>query len=70
VPVPERARLMMRYQHLLKENHDEIATILAEETGKTFADAKGDVWRGIEVVEQAANICSMMMGETGRERCY
>jgi malonate-semialdehyde dehydrogenase (acetylating)/methylmalonate-semialdehyde dehydrogenase len=64
VPVPERARLMMRYQHLLKENHDEIATILAEETGKTFADAKGDVWRGIEVVEQAANICSMMMGET------
>ncbi|MFQ3250719.1 MAG: malonate-semialdehyde dehydrogenase (acetylating)/methylmalonate-semialdehyde dehydrogenase [Glaciecola sp.] len=64
IPVPERARLMMRYQHLLKENHDEIATILSEETGKTFADAKGDVWRGIEVVEQAANICSMMMGET------
>jgi malonate-semialdehyde dehydrogenase (acetylating)/methylmalonate-semialdehyde dehydrogenase len=64
IPVPERARLMMRYQHLLKENHDEIATILAQETGKTFADAKGDVWRGIEVVEQAANICSMMMGET------
>ena len=55
---------MMRYQHLLKEHHDEIATILSEETGKTFADAKGDVWRGIEVVEQAANICSMMMGET------
>ena len=64
VPVPERARVMMRYQHLLKENHDEIATILSEETGKTFADAKGDVWRGIEVVEQAANVCSMMMGET------
>lgn len=64
VSVPERARLMMRYQHLLKEHHDEIATILSEETGKTFADAKGDVWRGIEVVEQAANICSMMMGET------
>jgi malonate-semialdehyde dehydrogenase (acetylating)/methylmalonate-semialdehyde dehydrogenase len=49
---------------LLKEKHDEIATILSEETGKTFADAKGDVWRGIEVVEQAANVCSMMMGET------
>lgn len=64
VPVPERARLMLRYQHLLKEHHDEIATILSKETGKTFADAKGDVWRGIEVVEQAANISSMMMGET------
>jgi malonate-semialdehyde dehydrogenase (acetylating)/methylmalonate-semialdehyde dehydrogenase len=64
VPVPERARLMLRYQHLLKEHHDELAEILAGETGKTFADAKGDVWRGIEVAEHAANICSMMMGET------
>lgn len=64
VPVPERARLMLRYQHLLKENHDQIAEVLSFETGKTIADAKGDVWRGIEVVEQAANIASMMMGET------
>ncbi len=64
VPAPERARLMLRYQHLLKEHHDELAEILARETGKTFADAKGDVWRGIEVAEQAANICSLMMGET------
>ncbi|PAU64543.1 CoA-acylating methylmalonate-semialdehyde dehydrogenase [Pseudomonas indica] len=64
VPVPERARLMLRYQHLLKEHHDELAEILAEETGKTFADAKGDVWRGIEVAEHAANIASLMMGET------
>lgn len=64
VPAPERARIMMRYQQLLKDNHDEIATILSSETGKTFADAKGDVWRGIEVVEQAMNVPSMMMGET------
>jgi len=64
VPVSERARVMMRYQALLKEHHDEIAEILALETGKTFDDAKGDVWRGIEVVEQAANIPALMMGET------
>ncbi|MGE8501478.1 MAG: CoA-acylating methylmalonate-semialdehyde dehydrogenase [Pseudomonas sp.] len=64
VPVSERARLMLRYQHLLKEHHDELAEILAQETGKTFADAKGDVWRGIEVAEHAANIASLMMGET------
>ena len=64
VPVPERARLMLRYQHLLKEHHDELAEILAQETGKTFADAKGDVWRGIEVAEHAANVTSLMMGET------
>lgn len=64
VAVSERARLMLRYQHLLKEHHDEIATLLSHETGKIFADAKGDVWRGIEVVEQAANIASNLMGET------
>ncbi|WP_395343872.1 CoA-acylating methylmalonate-semialdehyde dehydrogenase [Ningiella sp. W23] len=64
VPISERARVMLRYQHLLKENHDDIAQTLSKETGKTFEDAKGDVWRGIEVVEQAANIASMMMGET------
>lgn len=63
-PVSERARVMMRYQALLKENHDEIAKILSQETGKTFADAKGDVWRGIEVVEQAINMPALMMGET------
>ncbi|WP_344807413.1 CoA-acylating methylmalonate-semialdehyde dehydrogenase [Allohahella marinimesophila] len=64
VPVPERARLMMRYQALLKAHHDELAEILSQETGKTFEDAKGDVWRGIEVVEHAANAPSLMMGET------
>lgn len=64
VPVPERARLMMKYQLLLKQHHDEIAEILCQESGKTFADAKGDVWRGIEVAEHACNIPSLMMGET------
>lgn len=64
VPVSERARVMFRYQHLLKEHHDELATILAHETGKTFDDAKGDVWRGIEVVEHACNVATLIMGET------
>ena len=64
VPVSERARLMMRYCNLLKEHHDELGELLAQDTGKTFEDAKGDVWRGIEVVEQAANVPSNMMGET------
>ena len=63
-PPPERSRVMMRYQDLLKINHDEIAKILSTENGKTFEDAKGDVWRGIEVVEQAANITPLLMGET------
>lgn len=64
VPVPERARLMLRYQHLLKAHQKEIAEILAEDNGKNFEDAMGDVWRGIEVVEHACNIPSLLMGET------
>ncbi|WKT60116.1 CoA-acylating methylmalonate-semialdehyde dehydrogenase [Microbulbifer thermotolerans] len=63
-PVPTRARLMLRYQELLKQHQEELAEILCEENGKTFEDAKGDIWRGIEVVEQAANIAALMMGET------
>ncbi len=64
VPIPEKSRLMLRYQALLKEHHQELGEILAKDTGKTIEDAKGDVWRGIEVVEHAANIPSLMMGET------
>ena len=64
VPVPERARLFFKYQKALKDQQEEIAEILSRENGKTFEDAKGDVWRGIEVVEQACHIPSLMMGET------
>jgi len=64
VPAPERARYMFRYQALLKEHQEEIARTLAQETGKIMADAMGDVWRGIEVAEQACGIASQMMGET------
>ena len=63
-PPPERSRVMMKYQELLKTHQDDIAKILSKENGKTFEDAKGDVWRGIEVVEQAANITPLLMGET------
>lgn len=62
--VPVRARIMLKFQALLKEQHDELATLLSQETGKTFEDAKGDVFRGIEVVEHACNIASLVMGET------
>lgn len=63
-PVPVRARIMLKYQQLLKENWDMLGELLSQETGKTFDDAKGDVWRGIEVVEHACNVASLMMGET------
>ncbi len=64
VPAPERARLLFAYQHLLKKHQDDLARDLCRDTGKTWADARGEVWRGIEVVEHACGIASLMMGET------
>ncbi len=63
-PAPERARLMFAYQELLKKHQDDIARGVCRETGKTFQDARGEVWRGIEVVEYACSATSMAMGET------
>ncbi len=62
-PLPQRARLMLKYQQLLKEHADELAALIATESGKTLADAHGDLWRGIEVVEQAAGIARMLQGD-------
>ncbi len=61
--VPQRARLMLKYQQLLKEHADELARLISEESGKTLADAHGDLWRGIEVVEQATGIARLLQGD-------
>ena len=63
IPVSERMRVMLKYQELLKKNMEALAAVVAEENGKTFEDAKGDVFRGIEVVEHACSIPTLLMGE-------
>lgn len=63
-PVPVRMRLMMDYQRLLKENMLPLAKLLAQDNGKTLEDAKGDIFRGIEVVEFACSLPTLLMGET------
>ena len=55
-PVARRARHMFRLYDLLHTHMDEIAAALVEEHGKTFEDAKGEIMRGIEVVEFAAGM--------------
>ena len=57
-PVQQRQRLMAEYAHLLHQKHmrEEIAYWITLEQGKTMADAMGDVWRGLEVVEAAARV--------------
>jgi malonate-semialdehyde dehydrogenase (acetylating)/methylmalonate-semialdehyde dehydrogenase len=58
-----RARIFLKYQQLIRENMKELAAILTAEQGKTLPDAEGDIFRGLEVVEHAANIGTLQMGE-------
>ncbi|MEN3032402.1 CoA-acylating methylmalonate-semialdehyde dehydrogenase [Chromobacterium amazonense] len=62
-PIGARTRIFLKYQQLIRENMKELAAILTAEQGKTLADAEGDIFRGLEVVEHAANIGTLQMGE-------
>ncbi|MFT3663866.1 CoA-acylating methylmalonate-semialdehyde dehydrogenase [Piscinibacter sp.] len=58
-----RARIFLKYQQLIRENMKSLAATLTAEQGKTLADAEGDVFRGLEVVEHAAAIGNLQLGE-------
>jgi malonate-semialdehyde dehydrogenase (acetylating)/methylmalonate-semialdehyde dehydrogenase len=62
-PVLRRARVMFKFKELLEKNHDALAAILTREHGKVFDDAKGEVVRGIEVVEFACGIPHLLKGD-------
>ncbi|MCX7329042.1 MAG: CoA-acylating methylmalonate-semialdehyde dehydrogenase [Hyphomicrobiales bacterium] len=58
-----RARVLMKFLDLVARNVDELADILAREHGKTIPDAKGDIQRGVEVVEMCVGAPHMLKGE-------
>ena len=58
-----RARVMMKFVDLLNRDMDKLAESLSAEHGKTFPDAKGDVQRGLEVVEYCIGAPQMLKGE-------
>ncbi len=58
-----RARVMMKFVELINQNMDELAELLSAEHGKTVPDAKGDIQRGLEVVEFAIGIPHLLKGE-------
>ncbi|EST09840.1 Aldehyde dehydrogenase [Kalmanozyma brasiliensis GHG001] len=58
-----RQQVMFKLQALLREHMDDIANAIVLEQGKTFADAKGDVLRGLQVVEVACGVTSTMLEE-------
>ncbi len=59
----KRSRILSNYKTLIEKNIDELAEIVSKEHGKTLADAKGSVTRGLEVVEFACGIPHLLKGE-------
>jgi len=62
-PTLTRARIMFKFKALLDRDIDQLAAAITREHGKTFEDAKGEVTRGIEVVEFACGIPHLMRGD-------
>jgi malonate-semialdehyde dehydrogenase (acetylating)/methylmalonate-semialdehyde dehydrogenase len=58
-----RARVMFAFKTLVEQNMDELAHLLSSEHGKVIADSKGDIQRGLEVIEFACGIPHVLKGE-------
>ncbi|HWK95933.1 MAG TPA: CoA-acylating methylmalonate-semialdehyde dehydrogenase [Pseudolabrys sp.] len=58
-----RARVMFKFLELIQKEYDALARLLSSEHGKTVPDAKGDIQRGLEVVEFACGIPHLLKGE-------
>jgi malonate-semialdehyde dehydrogenase (acetylating)/methylmalonate-semialdehyde dehydrogenase len=58
-----RARVMFNFKALVEDRMEELAEILSSEHGKVIADAKGDIQRGLEVIEFACGIPHVLKGE-------
>ena len=58
-----RARVMFKFLELVNKEYDELAKLLSSEHGKTVPDARGDIQRGLEVVEFACGIPHLLKGE-------
>ena len=58
-----RARVMFEFKRLVEARMDELAELLSSEHGKVVADSKGDVQRGLEVIEFACGIPHALKGE-------
>jgi malonate-semialdehyde dehydrogenase (acetylating)/methylmalonate-semialdehyde dehydrogenase len=62
-PLAARARIMLKLQALVRDHMSRIAQTLSAEQGKTLADAEGDIFRGLEVVEHACSVGTLQLGE-------
>jgi len=62
-PALRRARVMFKFRELIEKHADELAAIITREHGKVLADARGEVTRGLEIVEFACGIPQLLKGE-------
>src|SRR6266481_10024993 len=62
-PPVERVRVLGRFKTLMEDNFEDIVRSNTREHGKTLVESRGDVKRGIEMVEFACGIPSLLMGE-------
>ncbi len=62
-PPVERARILFKFKMLLEENFNDLVRSNTREHGKTLVESRGDVKRGIEMVEFACGVPSLLMGE-------
>jgi len=62
-PALRRARVMFKFRDLIEQNAGELAAIITREHGKVLADARGEVTRGLEIVEFACGIPQLLKGE-------
>jgi malonate-semialdehyde dehydrogenase (acetylating)/methylmalonate-semialdehyde dehydrogenase len=64
VPVVERVRVLFKFRQIMLDRFDELARSVTREHGKTLAEARASVQRGVEVVEFACGVPSLLMGST------
>ncbi len=62
-PVVDRVQVLFRYKALLESHLEELVTLVSTEHGKTLSEARGDVRRGIQMVEYATSAPTLLMGE-------
>ena len=62
--VRDRSQIMFRFKSIMEKDIDNLATLVALDNGKTIADAKGSILRGVEVIEYASSLPNVLNGES------
>jgi malonate-semialdehyde dehydrogenase (acetylating)/methylmalonate-semialdehyde dehydrogenase len=62
--IRDRAQIMFRFKSIIEKDMDNLAALIALDNGKTIADARGSILRGVEVIEYATSLPNVLNGES------